>query len=1176
MPGAIVVRGPGNGSTGYCGLSTTYTGTVASRVTLRATTRAASVVPVQVLINPGTTSFTSDSGVSVAAGTYKVVSTPVGGTAKTLTGTLPTVSSSLYTSSNYLNANGYPKQLAFGFIGSTGGSTDVHEASNVKVVTFNAVAELAVSSTSYVATSPALGDPVNYVVTPSVQAGVDVAKAISMTQTVPAGVTPVGAYGSGWSCAAPAGQTVTCTTTATSFANGTTLPAINVVGIVSSSGVTAATVQNGSTSAVSSESANPASDTVMAAGTLPTAPAGITVSPVIGPIAGGGSVTISGTNITAATAVEIGTTAEQQAGKPVTLLPCSTVITSNCFTVSGNNLVVTSWPARSSAAAVNVNVVTLGVDNSAAYTYASAPATPVAPTAAAAINSATLNWTAPASNGSPITSYIVTPYLNGAAQTPITYDASATARTLTGLTPGGSYTFTVAAVNAYGTSAASPASTAVIPYTVPGAPTITSASAADNAAILTWTAPTSNGGSAITGYVVTPYIGAVAQTPVSFSGTGTTRTVTGLTAGTAYTFRVAAVNAAGAGPTSAASTAVTPNASPSLTFPAPPSGEVGVAYSRQLTVNDGTAPFSWSLSSGSLPAGLTLNASTGLLSGTPTAAGTFTFVVQVSDASGETATRSVTLVIAAAPVVTFAPAAGEVGVAYSQQPTVAGGTAPYTWSISAGSLPAGVSLNPATGQVSGTPTAAGTFSATVAVTDAFNVTASRTVNLVIAAQPTLTFATPNAGQIGVAYSTTFEVTGGTTPLTWSIAAGSLPPGLTLNTATGVLSGTPTTAGSYPFTVAVVDAFNQTTSRAVTLIINPGPLVITKTANVSSTVAGGTVAYTITVANTGSVTLPAVAFSDPLAGVLDDATYGANATASSGTLSYASSTLSWSGGLAAGVTATITYSVTVANPVTGNKVLANTVSSTTLGTNCGSGSVDTRCTATVTVSGLNIVKTADVATTTPGSTVRFTIVVTNAGQTPYVGATFSESLAGVLDDATYNANASATLGSVSFASPTLTWTGNLAVGASATISYTVTVADPDPGNRSLTATVVSPTAGSVCPSGNPAASCTATVTVLVPALSISNTSTASTTTPGATVPYTLTISNTGQTAYTGATVAVALAGALDDATYPGGASATAGSVAYAAGTGVLTWTGNLAVGAAATVTYSVDGPQPGPG
>ncbi len=567
VPGQVVVRGPGNGLAGYCAINSTASKTTSPPLALRATTRAGSQVPVEVAINPTSASFTTASGITVPAGNYAVVFTPVGKNPVTLSGALPTVTTGLYPSS-WLTSSGIPRQLAFGWVGSTGGSYDFHEIDAANVVSFATVPQLAVTQTSYSAASPALGAPVTYTVNPSVSAsGASESSAVSVSETVPAGVTPVGAYGSGWTCGAPSGQVVTCTDSANPFAAGTSLPAITVEGIVTASGVTSTTIQSGSKATASSADGNPGLATSAAAGTVPTAPSGVTVSPVSGTIAGGNTVTVSGTNVSAATVVYIGTTSQQQAGTPVVLLPCASGSAPGCFTVNTNgSLNIASMPAVAASTTVNVTVVTLGIAGVASYAYTAVPGTPAAPTATAGITSATVTWTAPASNNSPITGYIVTPYLNGVAQAPQSYGATATTQTLTGLTAGASYTFTVAAVNAIGTGSASPQSAAVVPYALPGAPTIGSVSAGDSAATVNWTAPASNGGSAITGYVVTPYIAGVAQTAQTFSSAATTETVTGLTPGTSYTFKVAAVNAAGTGPASAASAAVTVNAGPSLTF----------------------------------------------------------------------------------------------------------------------------------------------------------------------------------------------------------------------------------------------------------------------------------------------------------------------------------------------------------------------------------------------------------------------------------------------------------------------------------------------------------------------------------------------------------------------------------------------------------------------------------
>jgi hypothetical protein len=181
--------------------------------------------------------------------------------------------------------------------------------------------------------------------------------------------------------------------------------------------------------------------------------------------------------------------------------------------------------------------------------------------ATAGSQSANVTWSAP-TEGGPVTTYTITPYIGATAQTPTTVTGTppATGANVTGLTSGTSYTFTVQASNPAGAGPVSAPSNAVTPSAIvpPSAPTGVSASAATGQALVSWAEPASNGGSPITAYKVTPYVGAVAQAPVEV-GAGTTSTVVkGLTNGAGYTFTVAATNAAGSSPQSAASGAVTP------------------------------------------------------------------------------------------------------------------------------------------------------------------------------------------------------------------------------------------------------------------------------------------------------------------------------------------------------------------------------------------------------------------------------------------------------------------------------------------------------------------------------------------------------------------------------------------------------------------------------------------
>ncbi len=302
----------------------------------------------------------------------------------------------------------------------------------------------------------------------------------------------------------------------------------------------------------------------------------------------------------------------------------------------------------------------------------------------------------------------------------------------------------------------------------------------------------------------------------SLSGVGTlsgqtTNTVTyqaPTSVSSSQTVTVTATAVANTADTAAISIAVNPP--PSITLTTLPSGIAGTAYSQSMTEAGGTAPFTWGVISGALPPGLTLNTTSGILSGTPTGSGTFQFTVQISDAVNLSATQALSISIAAPAALAISTTSlpnGALNTSYSVNLVATGGVGPYSWRVVAGSLPAGLSLSNS-GVIGGVPTATGTASFTVQVTDSETPTAATlTQPLSIIVNPVpfsiTTTGLPN-GTESIPYGSQLAVSGGQAPYTWTVTSGSLPAGLTLSTA-GLISGTPSATGISTFTVQATDS-----------------------------------------------------------------------------------------------------------------------------------------------------------------------------------------------------------------------------------------------------------------------------------------------------------------------------------------------------------------------------------
>jgi uncharacterized repeat protein (TIGR02543 family) len=475
------------------------------------------------------------------------------------------------------------------------------------------------------------------------------------------------------------------------------------------------------TNGVGTSAASAPSATVTPAG-VPSAPTGVTAT------SGTGKVTVAWTAPAANGAAITSYTVQayNDSGTAVSGAICTISAPSTSCDVTSNLIAGSNYTFK--VVATNAAGTGSASTASAAAAINAAPSAPRNVTATGSNGSATVSWDAPSdSRGSAVTGYTVTAYTAGniAAGT-CTATAPTETCSVTGLTNGELYTFKVTATNGIGTSAQSTASAAVKPSTIPSAPTSVVASAGDASASISFTAPATDGGSSITGYVVTASDGTTA------SGTSSPIRITGLANESAYTFTVKATNANGDSVASSASASATPKANfaPVQTSDAQPSGlpYVGTALTSQVTFSGAPTPtlsYQWKVCDDPAEVTTCSNISGATAASfTPTISEEGKYIVVATTATNSigsnTVTSQPTLVINPE-IIYSTPNSGLSGTANASfvlTVAAAGGVSPYTYSISSGALPTGLSLDPTTGQLAGTPSTSGTFTFGVRATDA--------------------------------------------------------------------------------------------------------------------------------------------------------------------------------------------------------------------------------------------------------------------------------------------------------------------------------------------------------------------------------------------------------------------------------------------------------------------------